>query len=102
MREELVLIEAFSFIFKNVIMYMNVNLVHLMLILIKKISKWRSTGIFDYISRTDMISVKNASGELRDINANNDDVYVYLSGNHFQQDIPSFNNDMINIYCVYK
>ena len=49
-----------------------------------------------------MISVKNASGELPDINANNDDVYVYLSGNHFQQDIPSFNNDIINIYCVYK
>ena len=68
----------------------------------KKISKWRSTGIFDYISSTDMIAVKNSSGELPDINANNDDVYVYLSGNHFQQDIPSFNNDIINIYCVYK
>ena len=36
MKEDLVLIEAFSFIFKNMIMYMNVNLVHLMLILIKK------------------------------------------------------------------
>ena len=68
----------------------------------KKISKWRSTGIFDYISSTNMIAVKNASGELPDINANNDDVYVYLSGNHFQQDIPSFNNDISNIYCVYK
>ena len=58
-----------------------------MLILIKKISKWKSTGIFDYISNTNMIAVKNASGELLDINANNDDVYVYLSGNHFQQDM---------------
>ena len=67
-----------------------------------KISKWRSTGIFDYISSTDMIAVKNASGELPDINVNSDDVYVYLSDNHFQQDIPSFNNDIINIYCVYK
>ena len=36
MNEDLVLIEVFSFIFKNVMMYMNVNLVHLMLILIKK------------------------------------------------------------------
>ena len=36
MKEDLVLIEAFSFIFKNLIMYMNVKLVHLMLILIKK------------------------------------------------------------------
>ena len=49
-----------------------------------------------------MIAVKNVSEELSDINANNDDVYVYLSGNHFKQDIPSFTNDIINIYCVYK
>ena len=68
----------------------------------KNISKWRSTGIFDYISSTNMIAVKNASEELPDINANNNDVYVYLSDNHFQQDLPSFNNDIINIYCVYK
>ena len=46
----------------------------------KKISKWRSADIFDYISSTNMIAVKNASGELPDIKANNDDVYVYLSG----------------------
>ena len=68
----------------------------------KKISKWKSTGIFDYISNTNMIAVKNASGELPDIKAD-DDVHVYLSGNHFQQDIlQNFNNDIINIYCVYK
>ena len=36
MKEGLLLIEDYSIIFKNVIMYMNVNLVHLMLILIKK------------------------------------------------------------------
>ena len=36
MKEGVVLIEDFSIIFKNVILYMNVNLVHLMLILIKK------------------------------------------------------------------
>ena len=66
-----------------------------------KISKWKSTGIFDYISSTNMIAVKIASGELPDINAD-DDVYVYLSGNHFQQDTQSFNDDIINIYCVYK
>ena len=68
----------------------------------KKISKWRSTGIFDYISNTNMIAVKNTSGELPDINAD-DDVYVYLSGNHFQQDVlQNFTNNVINIYCVYK
>ena len=48
-----------------------------------------------------MIAVKNTSGELPDINAG-DDIYVYLSGNHFQKDIPSFTKDIINIYCVYK
>ena len=68
----------------------------------KKISKWKSTGIFDYISGTDTDAVKNASGELPNIDANNNDVYVYLSGNHFQQYIPSFNNEIINIYRVYK
>ena len=102
MKEDLVLREDFSIIFKNVILYMNVNLVRLLLILIKKISKWKSTGIFDYISSTNMIAVKNASGELPDINADDDDVYVYLSSNHFQQDTQSFNNDIINIHCVYK
>ena len=96
MKEDLVLIEDFSIIFKNVIMYMNVNLVHLMLILIKKYLYGNQHVILI------MIAVKNASGELPDINANNDDVYVYLSGNHFQQDIPNFNNNIINIYCVYK
>ena len=68
----------------------------------KKISKWKSTGIFDYISSTDMIAVKNASGELPNISVNNDDAYVYLSGNHFQQNVSSHNNVIINIYCVYK
>ena len=68
----------------------------------KKISKWRSADIFNYISNTDMIAIKNTSGELPDINTNNDDIYVYLSGNHFQQDLRNFNNDIINIYCVYK
>ena len=68
----------------------------------KKISKWRSADIFNYISNTDMIAIKNTSEELPDINTNNDDIYVYLSGNHFQQDLRNFNNDIINIYCVYK
>ena len=49
-----------------------------------------------------MIAVKNASGKLPDIKAH-DDLYVYLSGNHFQQDTQKdFNNVKINIYCVYK
>ena len=49
-----------------------------------------------------MIAVKNASGELPDIKAYGY-LYVYLSGNHFQQDTQNDNNNVsINIYCVYK
>ena len=48
-----------------------------------------------------MITVKNASGELPDIKAYGY-LYVYLSGNHFQQNMQNFNSDIINIYCVYK
>ena len=43
----------------------------------KKVSIWKSRGIFNYIINTSMIAVKNASGELPDIKAD-DDVYVYL------------------------
>ena len=68
----------------------------------KKMSIWKSTGIFNYISNTNMIAVKNTSGKLPDIKAD-DDVFVYLRGNHFQQNIAEdLNNVMINIYCVYK
>ena len=66
-----------------------------------KISTWKSTGIFS----SNMIAVKNASGELPRLNALQD-YYVDLSGNHFQQNKTDifniFNNVVINIYCVYK
>ena len=49
-----------------------------------------------------MIAVKNASGELPDIKAYGD-LYVYLGGNHFQQDEQKVSNNVtFNIYCVYK
>ena len=66
-----------------------------------KISTWKSTGIFS----SNMIAVKNASGELPRLNALQD-YYVDLSGNHFQHNKTDFfnifNNVVINIYCVYK
>ena len=68
----------------------------------KKISKWKSTGTFNYVNDTNMIAVKEASGELPDIKAYYY-LYVYLSGNHFQQNMQNdTNNVSINIYCVYK
>ena len=68
-----------------------------------KISTWKSTGIFNYLGNSNMNAVGDAIGDLPDIK-NDGTLYVYLSGNHFQQNkviIPN-NNDVINIYCVYE
>ena len=50
-----------------------------------------------------MNAVGDSGGELHDIK-NDGRLYVYLSGNHFQQNkviIPN-NDNVINIYCVYE
>ena len=68
-----------------------------------KISTWKSTSIFNYLGNSNINAVGDSGGDLPDIK---DDgrLYVYLSGNHFQQNkviIP--NNDNVNsIYCVYE
>ena len=67
-----------------------------------KISTWKSTGIFNYSSDSNM-TVGDSGRDLPDIK-NDGRMYVYLSGNHFQQNeviIPN-NNNVINIYCVYE
>ena len=50
-----------------------------------------------------MDAVGDASGDLPDLKSDGR-MYVYLSGNHFQQNIAIIpnNNNVINIYCVYK
>ena len=68
-----------------------------------KISTWKSTSIFNYSSDSNMNAIGDASGDLPDIK-NDGRMYVYLSGNHFQQNkviIPN-NDNVINIYCVYE
>ena len=68
-----------------------------------KISTWKSTGIFNYSGDSNMNAVGDSGGELPDIR-NDGRLYVYLSGNHFQQNkviIPN-NKNVINIYCVYE
>ena len=68
-----------------------------------KISTWKSTGIFNYSGDSNMNAVGDASGDLLDTK-NDDRMYVYLRGNHFQQNkviIPN-NDNVINIYCVYE
>ena len=68
-----------------------------------KISTWKSTGIFNYSSDSNMNAVGDSEGDLPDIK-NDGRMYVYLSGNHFQQNkviIPN-NDNVINTYCVYE
>ena len=68
-----------------------------------KISTWKSTGIFNYLGNSNMNAVGDSGGRLPDIK-NDSRLYVYLSGNHFQQNkviIPN-NDNVINIYCVYE
>ena len=72
----------------------------------KKISKWESTAIFnssDYYSMNGIKDTKNETPILK----NDERMYVYLKGSHFQQNnILTSNNvtntNVINIYCVYK
>ena len=68
-----------------------------------KISTWKSTGIFNYSSDSNMNAVGDSGRDLPDIK-NDGRMYVYFSGNHFQQNkviIPN-NDNVINIYCVYE
>ena len=70
---------------------------------VNKISTWKLTGIFNYSSDSNMNAVGDSGGDLPDIK-NDCRMYIYLSGNHFQQNkviIPN-NDNVINIYCVYE
>ena len=74
----------------------------------KKISKWNSTGILnisDYYSMNGIKDTKNGTPILK----NDEKMYVYLKGSHFQQNnVLTTNNDrviienVINIYIIYK
>ena len=68
-----------------------------------KIYVWKSTGIFNYLGNSNMKAVVDSKGILPELK-NDGRMNVYFSGNHFQQNkviIPN-NNNVINIYCVYK
>ena len=68
-----------------------------------KISTWKLTGIFNYSSDSNMNAVGDSGGDLPDIK-NDGGMYVFVSGNDFQQSkviIPN-NDNVINIYCVYE
>ena len=68
-----------------------------------KISVRKSTGIFNYLDNSNMNAVDDSGGDLPTLK-NDGRMYVYLSGNHFEQNkviIPS-NNNVINMYCIYE
>ena len=69
----------------------------------KDISEWKSSGIYNYSSDSNMNAVGDSGGYLPDIK-NDGRMHVHLSANHFQQNKVNIsnNNNAINIYCVYK
>ena len=74
----------------------------------KKISKWESTGVFNSSDYYSMNGIENTKKEMP-ILKNDEILYVYLQGNHFQQNnVLTSSNDhvinknVINIYIVYK
>ena len=69
----------------------------------KKISKWKSTGIFIYSDDSSIKGIEDTKTKLPQLKRDGR-MHVYLQGNHFQQNnviIPN-NNNVINIYVVYK
>ena len=89
MKEDLVLLEAFTFIWISFLAY-NCEMGSFSFVA-NRISAWKSAGIFNYLDN---------SPDLK----NDGRMHVYLSGNYFKQDktrIPN-NNNAINIYIVYK
>ena len=74
----------------------------------KKISKRESTGVFNRSDYYSMNGIENTKKEMP-ILKNDERLYVYLQGNHFQQNnVLTSNNDyvinknVVNIYIVYK
>ena len=69
----------------------------------RDISEWKSTGIYNHSSNSNMNAVANAKTTLPKFK-NDGEMNVYLSGNHFQQNVAGIpkNNNVINIYCIYK
>ena len=66
----------------------------------KKISKWKSTGIFIYSDDSSMKGIEDTKTKLPELK-NNGRMHVYLQGNHFQQNNVIIPNN-INMYVVYK
>ena len=69
----------------------------------KKITNWRSTGIFNYSNYYAMNGIEDTKKELPKLKID-DETYVYLQGSYFQQNdvIVTNNENLVSIYIVYK
>ena len=69
----------------------------------RDITEWKSTGIYNHSRDSNMNAVANAKTTLPNFK-NDGRMNVYLSGNDFQQNVAGIpnNDNVINIYCVYK
>ena len=69
----------------------------------RNITAWKSTGIYNHSSDSDMNAVADAKTTLPNFK-NDGRMHVYLRDNHFQQNVAGIpnNDNVINIYCVYK
>ena len=107
MKENLVFSDGFSFIFKKNHLVYECK-VNSFIFNDKKISKWESTGVFNRSDYYSMNGIENTKKEMP-ILKNDERLYVYLQGNHFQQNnvLTSgndhvINKNVVNIYIVYK
>ena len=74
----------------------------------KKITNWKSTGVLNISDCYGMKGVKDTKNEMP-ILKNDEKMYVFLKGSHFQQNYVLttsndhvINDNVINIYIVYK
>ena len=71
----------------------------------KKITNWKSTGIFNYSDFYTMNGIEDTKTNLPLLKIDKE-IYVLLQGNYFQQNsniiIPNNNKNVVNIYFVYK
>ena len=71
----------------------------------KKITNWRSTGIFNYSDYYTMNGIEDTKTNLPLLKIDKE-VYALFQGNYFQQNsniiIPNNNRNVANIYVVYK
>ena len=68
----------------------------------RKISKWKSTSIFNYSNDSNIRGIEDPKTKLRELKSDGR-MHVSLFGNYFEQNkvIMPNNNNVINIYCVH-